>query len=233
VTDVLVRRGDRQIAHRVAENRDARLSDGSFLALVERAENDDVLAVKLARRPDVGARLFPDVMLDAPELVQRRLFAVARSDTRPRMRQGLANLPNSGGGMNSPREHSAAQRTIKFLHRQNKLDEAALVAFARTGQFEETATALAVLCAVPFAVVDRLMSADRLDPVLVLAKSAGWGWPTAEAIILARPGSNRKANQDLEAARAIYERLSPATAQRVVLFWKLRWNENDGRQRTQ
>jgi uncharacterized protein (DUF2336 family) len=225
VTDVLVRRGDRQVAHRVANNRDARLSSGSFLALVERAKNDDVLAVKLARRPDVPVRSFRDLVLDAPELGQRRLFAIAGPETRAQMRHVLAEAPNRGCATNSPRDYSAAQRAIELLRQQNKLDEAALVAFARTGQFKETVAALASLCAVPLAVVDRLMSADRPDPVLILAKSAGWAWPTAKAVIMAVPGGDRKTNKGLEAAYAIYERLSPATAQRIVLFWKLRWND--------
>jgi hypothetical protein len=85
--------------------------------------------------------------------------------------------------------------------------------------------ALASLCGVPLGVVDRLMSGDRPDPVLILARSVGWGWPTVKAIIMVGPGRSRGSDRDLDAAYAIFERLSPATAQRVVLFWRLRWND--------
>ena len=84
------------------------------------------------------------------------------------------------------RDYSAAQRTVEALRREGKLDEASLVDFAKTGKYEETVAALALLCAVPIDVVDRLMRGDRPDPILILCKSAGWGWPTAKAIIMAR-----------------------------------------------
>ena len=41
----------------------------------------------------------------------------------------------------------------------------------------------------PIDVVDRLMGGDRPDPILILCKSAGWGWPTVKAIITARLGA--------------------------------------------
>src|SRR5499427_6777499 len=47
VTDVLLRRGDREVAHRLAENGGARLSDEGFCTLVERAKTDGVLAEKV------------------------------------------------------------------------------------------------------------------------------------------------------------------------------------------
>ena len=45
--------------------------------------------------------------------------------------------------------------------------------------------------AVPIEVVDRLMAAERPDPVLILCKSAGWAWSTAKAIIMVRPAGAR------------------------------------------
>jgi Uncharacterized protein conserved in bacteria len=57
VTDVLVRRGAREVAHRVADNPGARLSERSFCTLVERAKSDSILAEKVGLRPDIPARL--------------------------------------------------------------------------------------------------------------------------------------------------------------------------------
>src|SRR5580692_10716798 len=44
VTDILVRRGDREVARNVAANRGARISEVGFFRLVKRAENDGILA---------------------------------------------------------------------------------------------------------------------------------------------------------------------------------------------
>jgi hypothetical protein len=77
------------------------------------------------------------------------------------------------------------------------------------------------MSAVPVEVVDRLMSGERADPVLILARAAGFGWPTVKAVIGARPGA-KPSTQVLEAARENFERLTAATAQRVVRFWQVR-----------
>ena len=66
------------------------------------------------------------------------------------------------------------------------------------------------------------MKRNRPDPVLILAKSAGWGWPTVRAIILSRVGTPTVSTQALDNAFANFERLSPATAQRVMRFWQSR-----------
>jgi hypothetical protein len=102
-----------------------------------------------------------------------------------------------------------------------KLDEAAVVEFARNGEYEELVAALASLCAVTISVVDRLMAGERLDPVLILCKSAGWGWQTARAIMGSMSGPGELSSRDLDTAYANFERLSPTTAQRVMRFWQV------------
>jgi hypothetical protein len=77
------------------------------------------------------------------------------------------------------------------------------------------------LSAVPVEVVDRLMSGERADPVLILARAAGFGWRTVRDIMNARPGV-KPASQTIDAARENFERLTAATAQRVVRFWQVR-----------
>jgi hypothetical protein len=80
---------------------------------------------------------------------------------------------------------------------------------------------LSELCAVPIDVVDRLMGGERPDPILILCKSVGWGWPTARAIIGARLGRKANSNQGLDTAYSNFERLTAATAARVIRFWQM------------
>ena len=221
VTDVLVRRGDREVAYRVADNREARLSDDSFLWLIGRAERDGELATKVGLRPDIPPRLFRDFLLKATEVVQQRLFASAKPETQAEIRRVLAKISHEVAAKAAPRDFSATQRTVGALRREGKLNEGALLEFAGSGQYEETVAALASLCSVPIEVVDRLMGGDRPDPVLILCKSAGWGWSTAKAIIMARSNGGAS-TQGLDTAYANFERLSATTAQRVMRFWQLR-----------
>jgi hypothetical protein len=115
---------------------------------------------------------------------------------------------------------------IAALEREGRLGEGALIAFARNGRYVETVAALAALCAVSVEVADRLMGADRPDPILILCKSSGWGWPTAAALVSMRRAKRRR-SEGLDAIAAKFERLSPMTARRVVRFWQARRQGDD------
>ena len=221
VTDELVRRGDRQVVRSVAENRQARLSERSFSTLVSKAEKDGVLAEKVGTRPDIPPRLFRELLLKATEVVQQRLLAAARPETQAEVRRVLARVSQEVG-TGKTRDYAAAKRTVDVLRQQGKLDEAALVDFATSGKYEETVVALARLCAVPVDVVDRLMEGDRPDPILILCKSVGWEWPTVKTLIAVRPSNKGASSQALDNAFTNFDRLSPATAQRVMRFWQAR-----------
>jgi uncharacterized protein (DUF2336 family) len=222
VTDELVRRGDRQVVRSVADNRKARLSDRSFSTLVSQAEEDGILAEKVGMRPDIPPRLFRELLLKATEVVQQRLVAAAKPETQAEIRRVLTRISQEVGAAKS-RDYTAAERIVQALHQQGKLDETALVDFAETGKYEQMIAALSRLCAVPIDVVDRLMGGDRPDPILILCKSAGWEWPTAKTLIMARPGrKGTSSSAGLDAAFTNFERLSPATARRVMRFWQAR-----------
>ena len=120
------------------------------------------------------------------------------------------------------RDFRAAQRLVAALQEAGALKEAQLVDFANARRYEEMVVALAALCCVPIEVVDRLMEGERSDPILILCKSAGWGWPTTRAIIAARPARGYKSPEGLDAACADFERLTDATAARVIRFWQMR-----------
>ncbi len=225
ITDVLVQRGDRDVARSVAQNRTARLSDGSFTSLVNQAEKDGVLAEKVGLRPDIPPKMFKDLLLKATEVVQQRLLACANPDTQIEIRRVLAKVSSEVGTKAAPRDYSAAQRTVAALHQDGKLTEVQLVEFAKGGQYEETVASLALLCAVPIDVVDRLTSGDRPDPILILCKAVGWGWHTVRAIIVSRPDA-KASSHGLDTAYSNFERLSAATAQRVMRFWQARTPED-------
>jgi len=220
VTDVLVRRGDRHVARRVAENRGARISAKGFNRLIERAAEDGILAEKVGLRPDIPPPMFRDLLTKATAVVHRRLIASATPEVRAAICDVLAKVSKEVGARVGPRDYRAAQRVVLNLDRANQLDETALTSFCSEGKYEETVVALAALAEVPIKITDRLMSGDRPDPVLILCKAAGLSWPSVKAVILARPEGT--GTQGLDAAFANYGRLSASTAQRVVRFWQVR-----------
>jgi uncharacterized protein (DUF2336 family) len=180
-----------------------------------------VLAEKVGLRTDIPPRLFRQLLMQASEVVQKRLLAQARPETQAEIRRVLAQVTNEVAAKAAPRNYTAALAAVQALHKERKLTEADVANYARNGNYEETIAALATLSAVPVEVVDRLMSGERADPVLILARAAGFGWRTVRDIMNARPGV-KPASQTIDAARENFERLTAATAQRVVRFWQVR-----------
>lgn len=221
VTNVLVRRGNRDVARRVAENRGALLSEASLTTLVAKSGDDEVLAEKVGQRPDIPPSLFRALLLRATAVVQQRLLAAASLETQAEIRRVLARVSQEVATKSGPRNFAEAQRAVAELRGRGELNESKIVEFANTTRYEEMVAGLAELCAVPIDVVDRLMGGERPDPILILCKSAGWGWPTARAIIGGRLGRKTNSSQGLDAAFSNFERLTGATAARVIRFWQM------------
>jgi len=222
VTDVLVGRGDREVARRVADNRGAQISEKGFSRLVKRAADDGVLAEKVGLRPDIPPPMFRELLSRATAVVHKRLLASAAPEVKAEIGDVLSKVAKEVGARVGPRDYSAAQRVVLNLNRAGRMNEAALAAFCSDGKYEETVVALAALAKVPINVVDRLVGGERPDPVLILCKATGLGWPTVKAIFLVRPDGKGTSSQGLDEAFANYGRLSVSTARRVVRFWQVR-----------
>lgn len=221
LADILVERGDQEVARSIANNQHAQLSNNAFTKLVKRAEQDGVLAEKVGMRTDIPPRLFRQPLMQASEVVQRRLLSKAKPETQAEIRRILAQVTDEVAAKAAPRNYAAALAAVRARHKERKLDETDIAEFAKAGKYEETIAGLATMCAVPVEVVDRLMNGERADPVLILARAVGFGWPTVKTILKARPGSKPSA-QTLDAALENFDRLTATTAQRVVRFWQVR-----------
>jgi uncharacterized protein (DUF2336 family) len=221
LSEILVARGDREVSRSIANNSQAQLSENSFSTLVKRAEDDNVLAERVGMRTDIPPRLFRQLLMQASEVVQNRLLAQARPETQAEIRRILRKVTDEVAAAAAPRNYAAALDAVSALHKQRKLTETDIADYARSGKYEETIAALATVCSVPIEVVDRLISGERANPVLILARAASFGWTTVREIMSARPGV-KPSPQALDAAYENFERLTSATAQRVVRFWQVR-----------
>src|SRR5215472_15368892 len=221
LSDILVERGDGEVARSIANNKHAQLSDNTLSSLVKRAEEDGVLAEKVGMRTDIPPRLFRQLLMQASEIVQKRLLAKAKPETQAEIQRILAQVTDEVAAKAAPRNYTAALAAVRALYKEHKLGEADIAEFAIASKYEETIAGLATLCAVPVEVVDRLMNGERADPVLILARAVGFSWSTVRAILNSRP-AGRPAPHTLDTARENYERLTVTTAKRVVRFWQVR-----------
>jgi uncharacterized protein (DUF2336 family) len=222
VTDVLVRRGDGDVVRRVAANRGARISPAGFQKLLKRAQDDCVLAEKVGFRPDIPEAMFRELVTQATAVVRNRLFAAAPPEVKAQIKNALTKVSDEISVSVVPRDYSAAEREVAALKRAGRLDETVLAALCAETKFEEAVVALAVLSELPVALIDRIMTGDRRDPVLLLCKAAEMKWATVKAIVTLPPESKKWASQRLEKAKANYARLSLPVAERVVKFWRIK-----------
>jgi uncharacterized protein (DUF2336 family) len=223
LTDVIVRRGDREVVRRAAGNAGARFSSAGYSTLIKRAGRDGVLTLMVGRRDDLSASQLKELLEGSIDIVRRRLFEVVEPGRQLAIKQAMREISGAPETVDSGRDFAPAQRTILALHRSGELNEASLLGFAKSHKHEEAVAALCAMSGVNIATIDRLISGDRHDPVLILGKTLGLEWVTVRALILLRLGPSRAASPaDIENARLNFVRLMPSTAARVVSFWQTR-----------
>src|SRR5216683_3712685 len=92
VTDVLVERGESEVANMLAGNPGARFSETGLWQLVIRADGDDRLSETVAGRPDIPSYLFRQILTQATAKVRQKLLASAQPDSRRVIEQVLADI---------------------------------------------------------------------------------------------------------------------------------------------
>jgi uncharacterized protein (DUF2336 family) len=223
LTDVIVRRGDRAAVRRAAGNAGALFSQSGYSALIKRAGSDGVLTLTIGKRDDLSSQQLKDLLAGSIDIVHRRLFEVVKPSRQADIKQAMSEISGAAEPVESGRDFAPAQRTILALHHAGELNQGALLGFAKAHRYEESIAALSAMSAVKIATLDRLIMADRHDPILIVGKAVGLEWATVLALILLRLGPNRVPSPaDIESTRENFTRLMPSTAERVVSFWQTR-----------
>jgi uncharacterized protein (DUF2336 family) len=222
VTDVLVDRGGRQVLHKVAQNSGAAFSRNGLNNLVQRAEGDDKLTACVGHRSDIPADLYRKLILHASETVRRSLLRAATREMQEEIQRTLSGvLREMGVKKVMQRDYTFAEaRVLAMRETRNTLGEAELAEFAERKKFEETAVILSLITEVPIEVFDRVLSDVRSDPLLIIAKAAGFKWTTLRSIIqLQRPDVPEVT---LLEVHEDFKKLSLSTAERAFRFWQIR-----------
>ena len=226
VTDVLVDRGDRRVVHSVVKNAGARFSDQGFGKLVTQASDDESIAECLGLRSDIPRHHFLKLLQTASASVRAKLAAAD-----PRMTGAVnaavaevANEISQKMRGASPAFRKAKRATKRrFITRQ--LNEVDVHKAALGEKFDKAVAALALLGHVPVELVERALLDKSSDIVLILAKAADCSRATAKALLRMSVADRGMSAHDVEAALASYDRLSVATARRVVTYYVKRYED--------
>jgi len=219
VTEVLVRRGNPFVKRNVAANPAAVFSSAAYSELVASARADNTLAERMVRRADIPPAQFGALLTQATAEVRARLIAAARPERHAQIRQVLEQVSGEIAAVAAePRDYSAV---VSELLREYpaRLGEGEVAQFAAARDFERTVAALSLLGAVPAELVERLMTGERLEPILILCRAVRFKWPAARAVLQSRPGPRASA-QALTEACDDFNRLSTASAQQMLRYWQ-------------
>jgi uncharacterized protein (DUF2336 family) len=215
VTDVLIDRGDSQVAHRVVANPGARFSRLGFGKAVSRAESDETLAVTVASRLDLPDDLLEQLVGKASTAVRHRLLAKAPPEMEARIGQALV--------VASQRvvlsELSATEAAAPSRRNNPGRLRARVAECAETRNLPELFEALSLLSELPINAIKDMVRQRSDEGILVLGKSCELGWHDLQKVMAAIVPSNRTP-EEINALFASYTALTPEIAHRAVGFIK-------------
>lgn len=222
VTDVLVTRGDQEVARSVARNKGALFSAMGFDTLVARAGSDDILAECVGARKDLTLSRLKKLVSVASKKVQEKLLA-ENPQLRNHVQEAVAQITRGITVDGIARDQAAAKkRMIEALFASGKLDEGALQAAAKDGKLEDVVAAIAMLNSMSANTVEMLLLDRHTDTILILAKASDLSWETARSLLTMQLGGQGASYLDLTAAFENFNRLQVVTAQRILRFYRAR-----------
>ncbi len=223
VTDVLVDRGNREVALSTAGNHGARFSEQGYSTLVQRAEADGDLAAQVWAMPAIPRQHLLKLFSDASAAVQSRLCDVdSNKAALIRTMVSKASEQIQAKSREDSPVYAAAEASVRALHASGQLSEARLADFANAGKFEEAAIALSILCGLPIGSVERVFLLGEWGHILVLAKAIGASWDTVRALLKLKLNPAKDSGAELESLYRKFTSLTPGTAARIMQFYELR-----------
>jgi uncharacterized protein (DUF2336 family) len=223
VTDVLVVRGNREVALSAASNCGARFSDYGYSTLVDRSQSDGDLAVSVWSRAESPRQHLLRLFANASESVRSRLKA-ADPGKADLIRDMVAKAAEHFQAETRRRsaEYAAAEAVVLSLYKVGGLSVTKMTEFAGAGKFDETIIALSTLSNLPVGLVERAFTQDASEQILVLAKAMGLTWDDTKELLLLKSGCQDGATDDLDLCCTRFARLKSETALKTIQFYRLR-----------
>lgn len=193
LTDILIERGNHDVARSVARNASAELSRAGLERLVKLAERDDVVSAGLSLRTDISSDRLQTLLARAAARAEQKLVDV-----------------------------SAAQRLVVSMQQSGNLLESQVRTFATERQYEAVVASLALLANLKYDAIENLMLQTDTGGLVLACKALGFDWSTAMEILRTGAERSGVNERDIHRAHADFMKLSKATADRILRFWHVR-----------
>jgi Uncharacterised protein conserved in bacteria (DUF2336) len=223
VTDVLVVRGNNEVAQTVAGNAGATFSNSGFLHLVKRSGNDTILAENLGKRVDVPRHIFQQLIAKASDETKRKL-----QRERPDLALEIKTTVTDATGKlhlkfgPASKDYFVAKRLVGLVHQHGHLNEAKMSGYAEARKVDEVVVGLSLLCGLPVNVTERALMDVTVDLLLVLTRAIGFSWATTMSFLFLGARDHRISSRELESKKHEFDSLSEKAARSILEFYQSR-----------
>lgn len=228
ISDILVERGGHRVARTLAGNPGAHISDAAFGKLVTRAGSDAELATRVGLRQDIPRHRFVDLLRGASASVRVKLAAadpMFAREIKEVVGEVMGEIGRDARIVSADPELAKAE--IERIAHPDRSGDVDTLAAARARKFDQTASALSLLCHVPLELAERVLAEDKPDMLLIIAKVANCSWKTIKALLQIQHGDHPLPIEELLRLRGEYERLQIASARRVLEHYRDRRRDPD------
>ena len=195
LTDILIERGNHDVARSVAKNASAQLSRAGLEQLVKLAEHDNAVSAGLSVRSDIPPERLQALLAKAAVRAEQKLVDVA-----------------------------AAQRLVISMKQSGGLVETDVLNFALARHYEAVIASLALFAELKYDAVENLMLQANAGGLLLVCKALGFDWSTTAEILKTGAERSGLAEREIHRAHGDFMKLSKATADRILRFWHVRQN---------
>jgi len=220
VTDALVTHGKASVLRSVTDNPGARFSIAGFKGLAAHASGDDVLAEKLARRPDVPSDVYCQLVVQATETVRRRLITAARPELHAEIETALKKV--AGRLLQETvlqGAYAAAGQRLLLRCSDYRIFEDDVIDILRIGDRDQLIVALTLMCEIPVELAEKAIADESNDLLLVLCKVLDFAWTTVLGILGHKLGAQATPSV-VSAAHHDFSKMSRMTSRQMLRLWQ-------------
>lgn len=223
VTDILIKRGNKQVVLSAVRNPGAAFSELGYSMLVRRSSCDYDLAVCVWSRPEIPRQHLLKLFADASESVRRELTKKDPSKASLIL-EVVAHASNQIQTRTRERSlsYAAAHARVYSLSEKGELCEAQLAEFARSQEFDETIVTLSIICDLPVGLIERAFIDERSEQIIVLARAADLSWDTVKAILLLQARTKEMSKHKFDRHLETFVQLKAETAKKAINFYRMR-----------
>jgi len=224
VTDVLVRRGDQGVLHKVSSNQGARFSDVGFDTLAARATHDRTLQANLVERQDLPQKNARQLVPFLEDELKAKLGQIAgAADSGDLNELARATAARVEDELRKAQQSRLELRVIVSEIKQGKRQlNDMIVALAQDNRALDIAMLLRELADLKDVDVSRVMFRDEAGPIAVLCRYLSVSDDAFKSVADLRRKRLQRTSLDAKHELELYQKLSEADAQRAIRFLRVR-----------